>query len=90
MKEGKSLPDNPLFKIQFDGAGRNPYSNKVVVLDEIHNLVRPTQCLRRVEVPAAASAANLLRYRQQLQALRDMLMTARRTALLGTPPWSRI
>ena len=43
VKEGKSQPNNPLFKIHFDGVGRNPYSNKVVVLDEMHNLVRPTQ-----------------------------------------------
>jgi hypothetical protein len=63
LKEGKVAPENPLLKIMFDGV--NPYSNKVVVLDEIHNLVRPTQ------------------WKEQLQALRDMLMTANNTALLG-------
>lgn len=63
LKEGKTAPANPLLKILFDG--RNPYSNKVVLLDEIHNLVRPTK------------------WKAQLQALRDMLMTAHHTALLG-------
>lgn len=32
-------PAAPIFKIMYDG--QNPYSNKIVVMDEVHNLIRP-------------------------------------------------
>lgn len=36
-------PKSPILKVGFDPAELNPYSGKVVIMDECHNLVRPTQ-----------------------------------------------
>lgn len=35
-------PRSPILKVGFDPAELNPYSGKVVIMDECHNLVRPT------------------------------------------------
>jgi len=34
------LPISALLKVAFDAEGKNVYSNKIVVMDEVHNLVR--------------------------------------------------
>ena len=36
-------PRSPILKVGFDPAELNPYSGKVVIMDECHNLVRPNQ-----------------------------------------------
>lgn len=36
-------PRSPILKVGFDAKELNPYSAKVVIMDECHNLVRPTQ-----------------------------------------------
>jgi len=36
-------PKSPILKIGFDAAELNPYSGKVIIMDECHNLVRPNQ-----------------------------------------------
>lgn len=36
-------PKSPILKVGFDPAELNPYSGKVVIMDECHNLVRPHQ-----------------------------------------------
>ena len=36
-------PRSPILKVGFDKKDLNPYSSKVVVMDECHNLSRPTQ-----------------------------------------------
>jgi len=35
-------PRSPLLKVGFDPEEKNPYSRKIVLMDECHNLVRPT------------------------------------------------
>ncbi|KAK3287557.1 hypothetical protein CYMTET_4948 [Cymbomonas tetramitiformis] len=44
-KVARGAPVNPLFKIKWDG--KNPFSNKVVVMDEMHNLVQPAPHLMK-------------------------------------------
>mmetsp|Transcript_33022 Transcript_33022/g.77185 ORF Transcript_33022/g.77185 Transcript_33022/m.77185 type:complete len:1223 (+) Transcript_33022:114-3782(+) len=36
------LPNSPILKVGFDPVEKNPYSRKVVIMDECHNLVRYT------------------------------------------------
>jgi len=36
-------PRSPLLKVGFDQKDLNPYTGKIVIMDECHNLVRPTQ-----------------------------------------------
>lgn len=44
------MPVSTLFKIGFDQKSRNVYTNKVVVMDEVHNLVRSkTRYLRQLD-----------------------------------------
>merc|ERR1719449_194613 len=38
LKDG--YPVSSLLKIKFDRAGGNVYSSKIVIMDEVHNLVR--------------------------------------------------
>lgn len=37
--KGGGRPVLPLFRIDWDG--RNPFDNKIIIMDEIHNLIRP-------------------------------------------------
>jgi len=40
LREDDGLPASALFKIGFSRADPNVYSNKIVIMDEVHNLVR--------------------------------------------------
>lgn len=62
-KVSRGQPRNPLFKILWDG--KNPFSNKIVLMDEVHNLVSPApHLLKNVHC------------RRSLDRLRTLLATA--------------
>lgn len=42
---GRRGPTDPVFKRMYDG--RNPYSNKIIIMDEVHNLVKPDEETRK-------------------------------------------
>ena len=65
-KEG--LPASALFKIGFDRADGNVYSSKVVVMDEVHNMVRSN---------------NTTKFGEQLACLRELLFNAHDIVLAG-------
>jgi superfamily II DNA or RNA helicase len=57
----------PIFKILYDG--ENPYSNKIVIMDEVHNLVAPTHEMKK--------------YKSKLDRLREALQKSQKTVLVG-------
>mmetsp|Transcript_42709 Transcript_42709/g.110427 ORF Transcript_42709/g.110427 Transcript_42709/m.110427 type:complete len:1187 (+) Transcript_42709:74-3634(+) len=65
------LPVSALLKVAFDHVGKNVYSNKIVIMDEVHNLVREqTQYV-----------AQLTRLRELLQFARGAVLAG----FTGTP-----
>jgi hypothetical protein len=70
MQVAKGQPRNPLFKILWDG--KNPFSNKIVLMDEVHNLVAPApHLLKNVHC------------RRALQRLRELLTSAVNCVVVG-------
>eukprot|EP00457_Paulinella_chromatophora_P000539 gb/GEZN01000539.1/.p1 GENE.gb/GEZN01000539.1/~~gb/GEZN01000539.1/.p1 ORF type:complete len:1342 (+),score=148.15 gb/GEZN01000539.1/:92-4117(+) len=70
VDEGR--PVNALVKVQFDTSGKNnPYTNKIVLMDEAHNLTMGT-----------AQLANKL-WRDKLNNLREYLSVAENATVLG-------
>jgi hypothetical protein len=61
-------PSMPLMKLEW--SGRNPFDNKIVLMDEVHNLVRP---------PDGADKS----LKARLQNLRDALYSARNAVIVG-------
>ena len=58
---------DPLFKIGFDG--KNAYSNKVIIMDEVHNLVNPSP--------------ELAKYRSKITALAKAVKSCENSVVLG-------
>jgi hypothetical protein len=70
--KGELTPRNPLFKILWDGV--NPFSNKIVLMDEVHNLVAPApHLLKNVHC------------RRALQRLRHLLASATNCVVVRAP-----
>lgn len=71
------LPASSLLKVAFDHQGKNVYSNKIVIMDEVHNLVR-TQ---------TQYGSQLQRLRELLHGARGLVLAG----FTGTPilsePW---
>lgn len=63
-------PKLPIFKIGYDSSTRNPYDNKIIVMDEVHNLVQPKE---------GTSARDA----KKLAVLRDLLFSAKNSVLVG-------
>lgn len=63
-------PEKPIFKIMFDEKTRNPFSNKIVLMDEVHNLATP---------PPDADAS----LRKRLARLYEALYTAENSIIVG-------
>ena len=66
---GAGGPELPIFKIGYERGG-NPYDNKIVIMDEVHNLVRP-------------KADTDPRALKKLARLRELLFSAKNTVLVG-------
>ncbi len=66
---GAGGPELPIFKIGYERGG-NPYDNKIVIMDEVHNLVRP-------------KAGTDPRALKKLARLRELLFSAKNTVLVG-------
>lgn len=65
---GGGKPKLPIFKIGWDG--RNPFDNKIVLMDEVHNLIRP-------------SVGTDKRLKTRLDRLRKALFSARNSVIVG-------
>lgn len=65
---GKKAPEPPVFKIGFSGG--NPFDNKIVLMDEVHNLVVPPQDADR-------------RMQKKLDRLREALFSAKDSVIVG-------
>jgi superfamily II DNA or RNA helicase len=65
---GGEAPKLPIFKIGYDG--RNPFDNKIVLMDEVHNLIRP-------------SVGTDKRLMTRLERLRKALFSARNSIIVG-------
>jgi len=61
-------PTNAVYKMHYDG--KNPYSNKIILCDEIHNLVAPSLQVKK-------------RFGTKLQKLGDGLKRSANTVLVG-------
>lgn len=66
---GANGPELPIFRVGYTH-GENPYDNKIVIMDEVHNLVRPKE---------GTNAAVI----RKLTVLRNLLYTAKNTVLVG-------
>ena len=60
-------PDNPIFKIGYESG--NAYSNKIVIMDEFHNIIKP--------------APHLLKYKNKLNLLQTKLKTCTNSVVVG-------
>lgn len=66
--KGSGPPALPIFKIMWDG--RNPFDNKIILMDEVHNLIRPTVGVdKRLQV--------------RLERLRKALYSAHNSVIVG-------
>lgn len=63
-------PENPTFKIDFDTSTGNPFSNKIILMDEVHNLVKPPQGTDKAVI-------------KRLARIRDALYTAQNSIIIG-------
>ena len=61
-------PDNPIFKIDYDG--KNPFDNKIILMDEVHNLIRPPPGVDK-------------RMLKRLKRMRDALYSAKGSIIVG-------
>lgn len=66
--KGGGKPAKPIFKIMWDG--KNPFDNKIILMDEVHNLIKP---------PVGTDKSKLKR----LERLRNALYTARNSVIVG-------
>lgn len=66
--KGGGAPTLPMFKIGYEG--RNPFDNKIIVCDEIHNLIRP-------------SISTDKRLLTRLETMRKAIYTARNSVIVG-------
>lgn len=67
---GSGGPQLPIFKIGYDRSTKNPFDNKVILMDEIHNVVRPAEGTD----PRAI---------KKLEKLRNLLFTAKGSVIVG-------
>lgn len=68
FSKNRRPPALPIFKIMYDG--ENPFDNKIVLMDEVHNLIRP---------PPGTDKRLLKR----LERLREALYTAKNSVIVG-------
>lgn len=61
-------PDMPIFRMNWDG--RNPFDNKIILMDEVHNLIRP---------PAGTDK----RLATRLERMRNALFNAQGSVIIG-------
>jgi hypothetical protein len=66
--KGGGKPGMPIFKIDWDG--KNPFDNKIILMDEVHNLIRPPQGTDKQLVT-------------RLQRMRDALYSAKGSVIVG-------
>lgn len=66
---GKGGPNMPVFKIGYQSGG-NPFDNKIILMDEVHNLIAP---------PADADARRL----KSLARMRAALFSAKGSVIIG-------
>ena len=66
--KGGGKPEMPIFKIGWDG--RNPFDNKIILMDEVHNLIRP---------PAGTDK----RLATRLERMRNALFNATGSVIIG-------
>eukprot|EP00697_Spironema_sp_BW2_P001256 gnl/Spiro4/11692_TR6169_c0_g1_i1.p1 gnl/Spiro4/11692_TR6169_c0_g1~~gnl/Spiro4/11692_TR6169_c0_g1_i1.p1 ORF type:complete len:1269 (+),score=378.98 gnl/Spiro4/11692_TR6169_c0_g1_i1:59-3865(+) len=62
-------PLNALIKVMWDEECRNPYTNKIVLMDEVHNMTQ--------------EKVRVMNWLEKLEALRDMLGSAENAVVVG-------
>jgi superfamily II DNA or RNA helicase len=65
----KHPPTDPIFKIKYDTKSKNPYSNKLVLMDEVHNMVHLSPDVKK--------------YKDKIENLKKALYTAQNSVIVG-------
>lgn len=64
-----SGPKDPVFKQMYDKQSRNPFTNKIILMDEVHNLVHLEKDMKK--------------YESKIQRVRDGLYSSKNSVVVG-------